>query len=213
MSSHFTSLISLFALLATFSFQNAKGNLIINGDFESGNTAFTSQLVNTPGGNGGAGEYTVTNNPQSWNGLFAPTLDHTSGTGNMFVVNGATIANLYVWQQSVSVSPNVYYEFSSWISTVFASSPAVLTVEINGVQLGPAFIAPSVTGTWDNWNGGWNSGLATTADIQIFNSNLASFGNDFAIDDISFLAVPEPSSFLLVGFATLGLIVRRRRLS
>ena len=219
MSRHFTGLLLLFALIASSSFEKAKGDLIINGDFESGNTGFASQLVFSPGWNSGDGQYTVTDNPQSWNGNFFPIPDHTSGTGSMLAVNGATTADLYVWQQSVSVSPNVDYEFSSWITTLyvtaFFTSVAELTVEINGIQLGLAFTAPSVTGTWDNWTANWNSGLATTADIRIFNLNLDDFANDFAIDDISFSAsaIPEPSSLVLVSLGAVGLISRRRRRS
>ncbi len=79
-------LCSIFCLLVS----QAYGAIIINGDFEAGNSGFTSQYTYAPGSNTTEGEYTVRADPQNWNGAFAATPDHTSGSGNMLVVNGAT---------------------------------------------------------------------------------------------------------------------------
>ena len=51
----------------------------------------------------------------------------------------------------------------------------------------------------------WYSGVNDTALLNIIDTNLASIGNDFALDDISLVAasVPEPASFLLFGSAVL----------
>jgi hypothetical protein len=57
----------------------AAPNLVANGDFEAGNTAFTSGYAFAPGGNGTEGQYTVRANPFPWNGLFISAADHTSG--------------------------------------------------------------------------------------------------------------------------------------
>ena len=72
----------------------------------------------------------------------------------------------------------------------------------------------------------WNSGVATTADLSLYNLRSTGIGNDFAVDTISFdpvdpvdpvdpgpgPAVPEPSSMAL--FAAGGLVLaayRRKR--
>lgn len=59
-------------------------NLIKNGDFESGNSSFSSSYTFTPV-NTTEGEYIVIPNPSSWNGGFTNCGDHTTGSGNMLV--------------------------------------------------------------------------------------------------------------------------------
>ncbi|HXR51092.1 MAG TPA: hypothetical protein VN762_03055, partial [Steroidobacteraceae bacterium] len=69
-------------------------NLVTNGDFEAGNSGFTSAYAyalppNLGGSNTVEGQYTVASNPYPWNGLFISSGDHTSGQGLMMVANGA----------------------------------------------------------------------------------------------------------------------------
>ena len=203
----------LAAFFAMYLAPAAHAGLVTNGDFEAGNTGFTSEYSFAPGSNTTEGEYTVRSDPQNWNTAFAATPDHTSGTGNVLVVNGATSGNPFLWQQSVTVSPSTPYTFSAWISTAVAGGPADLTVQVNGTQLGSSFTAPAATGTWDNWLETWNSGASTLADIRIFNTDLSTFPNDFYVDDISFF-VPEPSTLILAILALLSRLAhghRRRR--
>jgi hypothetical protein len=96
MSNRLNFVAVLSVLVIFFSCENAKGSLITNGDFEARNSGFTSQYTFAPGGNSTEGEYTVRADPQHWNGAFNATPDHTAGTGNMLVVNGATSGNLYL---------------------------------------------------------------------------------------------------------------------
>lgn len=163
-------------------------NLIDNGDFESGNTGFTSDYIYSPGDLVPEGVYDVIDNPQSDHPGFSPCNDHTSGSGNMMVVNGAGTPNQDVWCQTVSVTPNTPYVFSAWVATVVASSPALLQFNINGAPLGPIFNAPGSTCNWQNFFQIWNSGSNTSATICIVNQNTALGGNDFALDDIFFNA-------------------------
>src|SRR5690606_23485980 len=58
-------------------------NLIINGDFESGNSDFTSDYIYNPGDLVPEGYYDVIDNPQADHPGFAACDDHTSGDGNM----------------------------------------------------------------------------------------------------------------------------------
>lgn len=195
--------ISTLAIVANSSAMAA----LVNGDFESGNTGFGSQysfaVSNTT-----EGEYTVRSDPQNWNGAFNAMPDHTSGSGNMMVINGSTLSNLFVWEQTVSVNANTLYDFSAWVSTAVAGGPAELILKINDVTLGTSFLASSSVGTWDNWTQSWQSGGTTTAKLSIFDINTSRFPNDFYLDDISFdvSPIPVPAAVWLFATALLGLI-------
>ena len=162
--------------------------LVNNGNFSSGNTGFSSGYVYTPPPNGGEAEYWVATGSQTstWNAGMFSNGDHTSGTGNYMLVNGAGTAGANVWCQTVAVTANTDYNFSSWVSSLNNSSPAILQFYINGTPLGTAFNAPATWGTWQQFNASWNSAAATTANICIVNQNTSLGGNDFGLDDISF---------------------------
>lgn len=160
-------------------------NLIPNGNFSAGNTGFTSQYSYTPN-NTTEGEYFVGTNPQAWNPLAPTCPDHTSGNGNMMLVNGSPIPNAEVWKTSVTVTPNTNYIFSTWICPVSNPNPAQLAFSINGNSIGSLITAALPTCNWIQFYTTWNSGNATTATISIINKNIIAFGNDFALDDISF---------------------------
>jgi hypothetical protein len=206
------------AALATLSTSAFAQNLIVNGDFESGNTGFTSGYVSTPV-NLGAGEYSVRTNGQTWNGAFASFGDHTSGSGNMMVVNGAGIIGTTVWgQSSIAVTPNTDYYFSAWITSVFPASPATLQFSLNGSPIGSTIQATPGLPDWTQFYATWNSGSNTSIDLAIVNLNTAAGGNDFALDDLEFSttapvsAAPEPGSLALLGLIApvVGFLRRRR---
>ncbi|PCH93781.1 MAG: hypothetical protein COB85_06420 [Bacteroidetes bacterium] len=186
--------------------------LIINGDFESGNTGFTSSyyFCNTSGCLGPAGGYGVGPNPNFYNTGFSG-FDHTSGSGNLMVINGSTSSNTNVWCQTITVTPNTIYEFSTWLASLNTSNLAILQFSINGVNLGSTFNGPGATGTWVQFFQTWNSGSSTTAIICIVNQNTASGGNDFGLDDISFQecisACPSISTISIVSSSGLSLTV------
>ncbi len=162
-------------------------NLIVNGDFSAGNTSFTSAYL-----------YCNSTNclyPESKYGVGVSALfyhsafvghDHTTGTGNFMIVNGAGTPNTSVWIQTISVVPNSDYIFSSWVCSVHPSSPAKLQFSVNGILLGSIFTAPSTINTWINFSATWNSGSNTSAIISIINQNTTASGNDFGLDDIFF---------------------------
>ncbi len=161
-------------------------NLIVNGDFSQGNTGFSSGYAYTPPPNNNQGQYWVSTNAQPWNGGMAPCGDHTTGTGNMLLVNGATTPNVSVWCQTVNVTPNTNYAFSTWLATLTANNPAQLQFSINGVLVGSVFTASLTNCIWQQFYNVWNSGANTTANICVVNQNTVASGNDFALDDISF---------------------------
>ena len=163
-------------------------NLITNGDFNAGNSGFTSGY-NFANPNTTEGEYFTGTNPQSWNAGLSNCGDHSSGTGNMLLVNGSPVPDVVVWKQTVTVTPNTNYAFATWIQALYPPNPAQLSFTINGKDAGNLITASLPTCTWTRFYTTWNSGNNTSAVISIINKNTLVQGNDFALDDISFAPV------------------------
>jgi hypothetical protein len=159
-------------------------SLTFNGSFEDGNNGFITSYKYSPGDLFPGASYDVLANPRDAHPSATSYGDHTSGTGNMMVFNGANVADSPVWAQQVSVTANTDYAISAWISSWSPKSPAQLQFKINGISIG-TFRAPSTPGIWTEITTNWNSGNSTSAAIQIIDVNLEYSGNDFAIDDIS----------------------------
>lgn len=165
-------------------------NLIQNGDFEQGNTGFTSDY---PFNGGFAvwppfGTYDVAPVPVG----IMPCRDHGTGLGNYMFADGADQPNLLFWCQTVPVTPNTDYLLSTWATSMNPDIPfAELQFTINGGIVGN-MTAPAQC-TWAEFTGIWNSGNATTANICIENLNLQLGQNDFGIDDIGFFPMCEVS--------------------
>ncbi len=205
MSSHlrwmtFTGIGAL-ALLATVLVVEAQTspNLVINGDFENGNTGFASGY--TIGNLSNPGSYSIGANPSTAPGAFGDWCncgDHTSGTGKMMIVNGATDATLPVWEETVTVTPSTEYTFSYWGAEVDHDSSSLphLELKINGAVIGsstfPEF-SPDSGGQWQNYKFTWKSGTSKSADLVLVDLNTDASWNDFALDDIGFTAVPVPA--------------------
>ena len=168
------------------------GNLIVNGDFEQGNSGFTSSYSHRNIGYEGA--YDVVTNPHLPFSLAASYRDHTTGSGLMMAVNGSPVSNTLVWSETVSVTQNTQYDFSAWVSTwdpAYADA-AKLDFILNGQTI--SFTAPNTPAKWRQFATTWNSGSSNSLKIEIYDRNLHRLGNDFALDDISLTAVPERSS-------------------
>jgi len=191
-------------VMATIGVPSASGQ-IVNPDFESGNTGFTSGYafgdVSDPG------TYTIGTNPAAVAGAYRdwqPFGDHTSGTGMMMIVNGATSSSIPVWSETVAVTPNTNYQFSFWGATIDADSNSRtnLQVKINGSSVGSGNLFPAASpltgGAWTQFKVAWYSGSATTAAIGLFDLNTSAPWNDFALDDISLTAQPAKGGVKVV---------------
>ena len=163
-------------------------NIITNGNFSNGNAGFTSDY-NYANPNITEGQYFVGPSAQAWNGLMSNCSDHSTGNGNMMLVNGASVPNINVWKETVAVTPNTNYTFSTWIEALYPPNPAQLSFSINGSDIGSLITASLPTCTWSQFYTTWNSGSNTSATISILNKNTQIQGNDFALDDISFSPV------------------------
>ena len=111
-------------------------NLVFNGDFSAGNSGFTSDygFVNAPNVTGAQGKIGVVTNPNAWLSTNSNCGDHTSGSGNMMVVDGsiANAGNDMVYFQAVPVTPNKNYSFSYWVQSLNNQNFASLETLING---------------------------------------------------------------------------------
>jgi len=228
-ASFITRSLALLIASGCASFGVGAQNLVGNGNFEGGNTGFTSSYAFSPGGNGTEGQYTVRSNPFPWNGLFISAADHTSGSGLMYVGNGSPTNGSVVWASGpIAVAQNTNYFFEAFVMNVCCSapfpgnSPSILEFSVAGLtteSLGTATTNLALAGTWEGLSKSWNSGLNTSVSLSLINRNTAAAGNDFAIDDVflgttsTVTPVPEPETYalMLAGLGALGVIARRRR--
>ncbi len=163
--------------------------LVVNGNFSQGNTGFSSSYTycNTSNCLFPPAMYAVGSNTT----LFHPNFfgnDHTTGTGQFMIINGASTANVALWTETVNILPNTDYVFSTWLSSLNTISPSQLTFFINGVAVSSVFTSPLNINVWNQFCVQWNSGSNTTAVISIVNMSTIITGNDFGLDDISFKA-------------------------
>ncbi len=182
-------------------------NLVVNPNFSAGNTGFTSAYSYvTPASSAlwFENRYTITTNPSSCHPSAYSHGDHTTGSGNMMAINGAS-TSVNVWTQTVAVTPNTNYNFSAWVAnwsaSVLPSNCPILQFQVNGTSLETPDTILSPSGTWREFQAVWNSGTATTATINVRNMTTAIVGNDFSLDDISFrkVCVTRDSIYVNVG--------------
>ena len=120
--------------------------------------------------------YGIVTNPNTWFAPFTNCPDHTTGSGNMMVIDGSTSngGTDVVWRQQVPVTTGSVYTFSYWVQSVALLNYATLQVRINGVSLGIAQAPSTIAcGNWTQVTYTWNSVASTVADIAIINTNNA----------------------------------------
>jgi hypothetical protein len=215
---------------------SASLNLVVNGDFESGDTGFTSGYGDVTGiANGlatggddpahlsGEGLYAVGGNANYYHSAFT-TAGPESGN-QMMIVNGSTIPGKNVWTGTLSpdMTVGVTYLFSAWVMNVYhdtdpAHQDAELEFSIGGNLIGTFSAAPATAGVWSQFTAFYTPGTAgqlpTSVDLKV-----NYYANDFALDNISLTAVPEPTTMiagalLLLPFgASTVRILRRNRMA
>ena len=188
-------------LMASAGIASAQCNSVINGNFSGGATGFTTGLTQScstsasTGPNGGldmTGAYCISTNTNTNHMLF----NNCTYQGNMMVVNASTTANTAVWAQTVSVMPNTTYRFTVQAVSAYPQSPAQLVLSVNGMSSAATTLSTTMC-SWQTITYVWNSGSATSANLLITNANLDPSGNDFAIDNISFSAVPTVTTTVM----------------
>lgn len=184
---------------------SASANLIFNGDFGLGDVAYSTGYLYA--GNLSSPQVLVVGtDPHDHAAGAASYGDHTSGSGYMLIVNGATTANVTIWQQQALVEPDTDYVVSYWLSSWSPGQPARIKCLINGNEIGSS-LAPAGTGEWVGASHTWNSGSASEATLRLVDGTLSSAGNDFAIDDIGMISLAAGEHFLQVSCGPGGSIV------
>lgn len=206
-------------LIILLFWQEAMGqNLVINGNFESGNqVGFSSgyTFIPNPTGTTLAGQYGIGNSPQPFNpASFFEMGDHTSGRGNMMIVDGTNYGGNtepFFWRinnngEICGLTIGETYTFSYWVksiyrNTIFGATSADIGIKWNNVQgQSPLGIIIPATGSMivlppsGDWQQVTYHFVPTNSCVRIEmfdrNGNLA--GNDFAIDDIELLPPLKP---------------------
>jgi hypothetical protein len=190
----------------------AEANLVANGDFELGNTGFFTAYDYIANGSFPS-QYSINTNPHNWAGGYQSFGDHTTGSGNMMLIDAAGGASggagRTCWSETITVSTNTDYTFSAWIAQIYLNGlTSNIEFSINGSVIG-TYIVPTTTTTWYEFAKDWNSGSVTQATITIRETTGDNSypGNDFALDDIAF--VPEPATIALLGIG--GILLRKSR--
>jgi hypothetical protein len=124
--------------------------------------------------------------------------DHTlGGTPGLFLaVNGpaTNTPNNVVWQQTLTVQPGQNYTFSYWQRNLVTTAPATLQLDIQGNSSNASVFTPTNTPSTSSTTGlGWvlittptfNSGINTQVTIKLSDTNFATGGNFFGLDDMS----------------------------
>lgn len=164
-------------------------DIALNGNFEGGNTDFTSDYTYGTPPTLAIGGYGVVTDPASFTSeTWTSFGDHTTGSGKMMTIDGATAAGKNFWCQTVPVSQNTNYTFSFWAAQIIQPPPQI-QVSINSTAIGTFLpLTSDPIGKWVKYTTStWNSGPATSATICMTDLVYNSFGNDFAIDDIALI--------------------------
>jgi len=169
-------------------------NLLTNGNFESGNTGFTSAYTNNQTSLQAESTYAIVQNPNSVHSGFTNCGDHTTGSGYQMVINGATAPNVTIWSQTVNCTPNTYYQLTYWLQSVVSNSASRLQLFANGSSVGPVYTANLTLCSYKQYIYNWNSGTSTSVLLELKNMNTEGGGNDFAIDDIVFQSAYQVTS-------------------
>ncbi|WP_235902761.1 PEPxxWA-CTERM sorting domain-containing protein [Sandarakinorhabdus oryzae] len=212
----------------------AASNLVVNGDFEAGNSGFSSSYgyVNAALTNGTSmypeGVYTVGSNANDYHNLWA-SVPGQGGSGKYLIVNGATTPTL-LWEQTVGgVTAGSKYFFEAFAVNVCcnanyggANTPSTITfqaVQDNVVTTLNTFTTSNIAGLWQGFSNSYTSLSGSAVTLRLINASTEYGGNDFGVDNINFSqtsilgGVPEPASWalLLAGFGLVGAASRRRR--
>jgi hypothetical protein len=164
-------------------------NLLTNGDFEEGNSGFTSDYTSPFDSNNG--EFDIISDAQT----IVPEWIGVSKIGTSFMaINGATDNALAVYKQiAVSVDTNTTYSFSGFLSNLKTIDPTItpeIEIRITGVQSGETtsqfFRAPEVTDTWKFMEILWQSDNNTEINLEIFCTTTNIDGNAFGLDNLIF---------------------------
>ena len=197
--------------------------LITNGGFENGSFAGWT-LTNVGGGT--APVVIEYNNAGGYpDGAFGEAIlsNAAPGSGSYVAYFSSDTANPDALSQTVIVEDGEYYylSFDYYVPQNGYNNPndASLKFLIDGVQAGSVLQAGSVSGTptktWFNFQTTYQATSTGPVTLQFQFVGLGVTAADFAVDNVSMKAVPEPGSWamMIAGLGIVGSAMRRRRTS
>ena len=218
---------------------SAATNLITNGDFSTPSAdptmpppGFTSSYayvdpVNNPNGMIPEGTYTVTDNPNSVHPYWVSIPD-----GNdRLIVNGATSGTPFVWNSGATLTSSGKYDFSAQVADICCNASFSgpddsfalnFQVSLNGgaYQSVASYTSTPAgggsypdAGVFKDLSGSFVGAAGDSFSLRLLDNNPAQSGNDFAIDNISVSAAPEPGvwALMIAGVGMIGLTFRQAR--
>lgn len=162
-------------------------------DFEGGYEDFLSDYV--VGGPGTAGNtLNIGTTPTQFHSSWINPGDHTSGSGNMLIVNGAPTTSARIIYKTIDVKPYTWYRMEAWGTALYHSNIPGLLLRVDGQNItdGNGQLNAQA-GVWKKVQGYWFSGYSCEATISVSSSSTAFVGNDFAVDDVYFVESIPPN--------------------
>ena len=118
------------------------------------------------------------------------------------------VRNLLLWQQAIPVVAGAEYSFSAWYVDLGPDNLSRLEFLVDGKSLG---IVDGSYNAWQNFSASWVGSQSGASILTIRDLRSNFLGNDFALDDLSVEAIPEPATASLFGLSAFGAMWMRRR--
>lgn len=95
------------------------------------------------------------------------------------------------WATCISYTPSPIdygsYTLTFWGGSSYVENPAQIQVKINGDVVGSTLLLSSTVPGWLQYTATWNAGAVNHANIELFDLRNVYSGDDFVLDDISFV--------------------------
>ncbi|WP_110055527.1 gliding motility-associated C-terminal domain-containing protein [Chitinophaga sp. S165] len=128
--------------------------------------------------------------------------DHTTGTGNMMLVNGTSQSDVLYRKRLTNLLTGQPYKLSFWVANINTAAPVKPDLlaglaGTDGVVISSFSTGPVTAGSWTAYTFTFIA-PGNTADIFLQNNANGSDGNDLALDDIAIIPMAGvlPSSTL-----------------
>lgn len=204
----------IFCLFCTSGFSQSLGDPIVNITFGSGTNRFAGPLPADSGSttytyfsSGGQGfpqdgQYTIVNTSAGMlSNLWVVTTDHTGNSGGYFMlVNAANAPGLFYTRKVDALCAGTKYQFGAFVKNMFntgGGNPPNVTfqIETEAGQILQTYNTGNiaVNNFWNPYNMEFTTPANTgTIVLKMINNGPGGFGNDLAIDDITFRPYGDP---------------------